>query len=1011
MNRKRIIWRSYPFLFAVMVACVLLFMPSAAYGSNSAEPSMDHSWGRLDPGDPPGLGDRLPGVPGTDSLPPLPWIIRSEGLCAGLDDDGDQWCDAGKARALWWICCRNSGAGDPNDADPAVFPGAPESCDGVDNDGNGRIDEGCHPGTPYPRTPEYGIRNVNEGGWMPTLAWNGRGFGAAWVGYDKGESAILFGRTNAAGEILDDPPLVVATGPDVERRPSLVWTGSEYGLAWQSRRPGLGTWILFTRISAEGELLEAPRQISATFYTAGHANLRWTGTRYALVYRRDHLSGTGSEVRFATRDDSDGEWTDLPVTEYGNGTEVANPKAAWTGEGVAVIWPRRAPGGPTELHYALVDRYGNEIVPDTFIDDGLISLETFRRSPVGLTWSGSALVAVYSHVTGADPEVRGTRFDLDGHINGGPTTLGAMAWTSDDQIGVAWDGSGYGVVWTGPDRDIRFAGLVDDTGLSRLELPDPEYDGADDDVYSISADEGLRPELVWTGYEFAAIHDDYTPSHSAVRMTRIRSFEDLDGDGFNLYTDTPDIYGLQPGDTNEADAGTNPNAVEICDGLHNSSLRAYYDTDCWQPGHAHQFGPFGGLLCSGEHDCEPGDAAWSGEEVGLVVREDSDDNGVPDVVHFGAFLRDGTQIGTTITLGSSRFTGRGSPRVPARLAWAGPRLGFGILWADNNSSDDDEDLYFARLEKNPASGEYFVADERRVSVAPGWVRDTNLVWDGETFAAVWVEDTAATDSYDVYFARISEHGQMLGRPSRVSEGDSPVFPDLAWSRWPTAVPTGDAGLHVKEVDYGIAWQHRQPGATDTTSDNREIFFANVNATGDRSFGPTNLTNNPFVDLHPSVTRQADGGYAVVFTSDQRGASELFMVANAQEPFGRHYVPWVDPPEPVISHSDGDTWIYDHPRLVGPLGSTKGARVVGTQGLAYDAYKVTCAGVTPRAAYDAVINEEEGAGTVSPRRVSNPGEDSMRPRADWTGQDFGLTWYVQPPVPGDPGLPWFSCDCP
>jgi len=59
----------------------------------------------------------------------------------GCDDDKDGYCDA-KMLVFSGAPC-GKGDGDCNDGAPAIYPDAPEACDGVDNNCDGLVDDGC----------------------------------------------------------------------------------------------------------------------------------------------------------------------------------------------------------------------------------------------------------------------------------------------------------------------------------------------------------------------------------------------------------------------------------------------------------------------------------------------------------------------------------------------------------------------------------------------------------------------------------------------------------------------------------------------------------------------------------------------------------------------------------------------------------------------------------------------------------------------------------------------------
>ena len=58
----------------------------------------------------------------------------------GCDQDGDGWCAADKVVAVSPACPK--GGGDCNDTTPSVNPGIPETCNSIDDDCDGEVDEG-----------------------------------------------------------------------------------------------------------------------------------------------------------------------------------------------------------------------------------------------------------------------------------------------------------------------------------------------------------------------------------------------------------------------------------------------------------------------------------------------------------------------------------------------------------------------------------------------------------------------------------------------------------------------------------------------------------------------------------------------------------------------------------------------------------------------------------------------------------------------------------------------------
>jgi hypothetical protein len=94
--------------------------------------------------------------------------------------------------------------------------------------------------------------NSGPGSGIPRLVWNGNNneYGVAWAGSVSSNMEICFARINASGAQIGST-IRITNDPGGSLSPSLVWTGTEYGVAWVDSRNG-NNEIYFARLAPDG---------------------------------------------------------------------------------------------------------------------------------------------------------------------------------------------------------------------------------------------------------------------------------------------------------------------------------------------------------------------------------------------------------------------------------------------------------------------------------------------------------------------------------------------------------------------------------------------------------------------------------------------------------------------------------------------------------------------------------------------------------------------------------------
>jgi hypothetical protein len=453
------------------------------------------------------------------------------GNCVDLDGDGSTEC-----------------AADCDDANPFVYAGAAQRCDGLNNDcndpawpavpdaeldldGDGypacqsscdiQVSNSVPPTEPrklfasFPRLvwngTDYGLcyylessadhyfriahldswgrptgPAVHVGGYIPNfgrprcdIGWSGNSYGVVFV-Y---EFEIRFRRFDAGLDEIGSEKLV-AFAPNGIADPDVVWTGQEYGVAWSGARETSSLEIFFRRVSDNGDPLSPDTRVTFASRNSEYPSLVWTGSQFGIAWQ-DFRDGR-LEIYFARLDANGNKLgADTRVTTHVSGAaqdDEGHPSLIWDGQAFELVWADSR-DGTLGIYWAKLDASGTKRTPDI-----RVSSPASKATFPSFAAAGQDSWVAWQDVRGGAAEVYIARLSPSGTVVGGETRLTNAPGASNNPS-VVWNGSQFGVVWS----DWRVGGRTEIyfTRESCLDCDDaqaavfpgaPERcDGVDDD--------------------------------------------------------------------------------------------------------------------------------------------------------------------------------------------------------------------------------------------------------------------------------------------------------------------------------------------------------------------------------------------------------------------------------------------------------------------------------------------------------------------------------------------------
>ncbi len=478
--------------------------------------------------------------------------------CTDADNDGFFW-EAGCGTLR-----------DCNDSSNLMFPGGFEACDGLDNDCDQRIDNGCV--TACDELQDQADTALSAG--FPAtgfngnqVVWTGSEYGVMWAtrGSDpSGPLQIYFTRVSADGVELQNEFVI-----DEANSATLIWTGTEFAVGYYNN---IDREARIARLDASGNLIsiqdlgsdQTIREMAWTghqfafvirdqliFADASGARIPGSkdlGPNYAFATTAQDLTWNGSEFGLAYRGLSQRRMQFRRLDEAGNllGDEVEltdyalpialdspAPRVFWTNSEWVVFWHREQSGSLYTTNFARLDAAGNKLT------DAAVFEERRWNTASGI-WTGSH----YLISRGSEEQLQ--QFSVDGVLLGLSEEI-SQAGTRLSRPNFVWRGDGLGIVFEAADSRIW---------ISRMQCActggDDDLDGQTDclgDCHDANLDVYAgAPEICGDGQRNDC-DDPQWPSLSV-------EF-DFDLDGFR---------GCE-GDCAEDDSAVFPGALEICNGI------------------------------------------------------------------------------------------------------------------------------------------------------------------------------------------------------------------------------------------------------------------------------------------------------------------------------------------------------------------------------------------------------------------------------------------------------------
>ncbi|MDX2051314.1 MAG: putative metal-binding motif-containing protein [Polyangiaceae bacterium] len=325
-----------------------------------------------------------------------------ESLVEDSDGDGVVGARSGVSASVAEMCGQ-----DCDDTSRTVHPGQPEVCDGKDNDCNGVVDDGAVflPSGQAPLLVSVGSERAQASG----IGFDGDNFALNYAGKEDSWK-IFFQSISFSGQTQSRVPLT-SVNADTFGGP-LLWTGTEYAVAWEDARLDDNYEIYFNRLDRTGAKFAADLRITRADDFSLHPSIVYGEGEYLIAWddRRPEVgAGPRAVAIYGQRISKGGELIGgnvrlTPVDSGSEGPSLASGKAS-----VGMVYSSIVGGAPI-LNFRSLSRDLTQL--GTIVDLGFSNVRS-----TSIVWVEDRFLVFWDAFTDAPgPNIWGAALAEDGRV-------------------------------------------------------------------------------------------------------------------------------------------------------------------------------------------------------------------------------------------------------------------------------------------------------------------------------------------------------------------------------------------------------------------------------------------------------------------------------------------------------------------------------------------------------------------------------------------------------------------